>query len=665
VPGTPSVVLTAQTGSISEGTGAAISATNTTSGDLALTAGTDIVANGTVTAAGAVAGTPSVALTAQAGSIGQSAGALITATNAPPGVALTAGGGIAFGGSIATSGTAGSVALTAKGGDISETAPGAASPTGVVRTALLTGSASGKAAFDTASGNQVIKLGPFNTGAGDFTLIDSESLTIAGALNVVGGSAAITALNGADPFGIATPGDLTINAGAPLTASNNVVLRADHTISNNDTVTARNGAVTFTAGSGDINNSTAVAGAGNVLFSAAGNINNNGVIRGNGVTLNAAGSISSPDCCPGLVRRSGAMRSDITDTGGVSAGRRQAHARRGVVDGGTITAPISNGARQQWRDRPDSQRDDQGRRLAGGLVDRAKRHQPQRDRDGTGHRGRQRRREHPVERRSIRPARWSRFADRRSQRPNLSGTPAKSNRVVQLASFTSGQTLTLDDGVGLTITGPLTAPSIVIDTGANPLTLADKATITTGGIDRPPGIIPSTDFPPDKLTTSGAYFTTSSGFTQKGTSTILGIGGVPSILRITASGDANITFDPLAGLQGRNTWLILDIQAGKAIGQINVKNLDVIQTGQAGAAGLTGSVTGLAGSAAAGVSGIQPSPNSNFRINSCPIASVNCVLLSTLAVPTANPLNDINIGTLSNPNDEYDLLLPIVSDQDY
>jgi hypothetical protein len=247
---------------------------------------------------------------------------------------------------------------------------------------------------------------------------------------------------------------------------------------------------------------------------------------------------------------------------------------------------------------------------------------------------------------------------------SLTGTSA-SNKVTQLASFTSGQTLTLDDGVGLTITGPLTAPSIVIDTGANPLTLADKATITTGGIDRPPGIIPSTDFPPKKLTTNGAYFTTSSGFTQKGTSTILGFGGGPSVLRISAGGNANITFDPLAGLQGKNTWLILDIGTGKASGQINVKNLDVNQTGQAGAAGLTGSVTGLTGAAAAGVSGIQPSPNSNFRINSCPIASVNCVLLSTLAVPTANPLNDINIGTLSNQNDEYDLLLPIVSDQDY
>ena len=44
---------------------------------------------------------------------------------------------------------------------------------------------------------------------------------------------------------------------------------------------------------------------------------------------------------------------------------------------------------------------------------------------------------------------------------------------------------------------------------------------------------------------------------------------------------------------------------------------------------------------------------------------MNCVLLPGEGVPTANPLNDINIGTLSNPNDDDDLLLPIVSDQDY
>jgi hypothetical protein len=246
---------------------------------------------------------------------------------------------------------------------------------------------------------------------------------------------------------------------------------------------------------------------------------------------------------------------------------------------------------------------------------------------------------------------------------SMTGT-GSSNNVVQLAGFASGGTLTLVDGVDLTITGPLTAPTIVINTGANTLTLADQAVITTGGTARPPGTV--TTFPGDTpaTTTNGAFLTTAGGFIQQGTSTIRGSNG-PSVLRINAIGGANITFDKTAGLQGTNTWLILDIGSGKATGQITVKDLDVIQNGQGGSAGLTGTVTGLTGSAAAGASGIQPVPNSNFQINSCPIHSVSCVLLPTLAVPVQNPLNDIDIGTLFNPNEDQDLLLPIVSDQDY
>ena len=34
-------------------------------------------------------------------------------------------------------------------------------------------------------------------------------------------------------------------------------------------------------------------------------------------------------------------------------------------------------------------------------------------------------------------------------------------------------------------------------------------------------------------------------------------------------------------------------------------------------------------------------------------------------LPQGSPLNDIDISTLSNPDDQGDLLLPIVSDQDY
>ena len=118
-------------------------------------------------------------------------------------------------------------------------------------------------------------------------------------------------------------------------------------------------------------------------------------------------------------------------------------------------------------------------------------------------------------------------------------------------------------------------------------------------------------------------------------------------------------------MQGINTWLILAVDNGRISGQINVKDLDIVGAGQAGSADLTGTVNTISGFAAAGAAGIQPNPNANFRLNGCPIASVNCVLSPALSVPTANPLNDINIGTLFNPNEDEDLLLPIVSDQDY
>ncbi len=246
---------------------------------------------------------------------------------------------------------------------------------------------------------------------------------------------------------------------------------------------------------------------------------------------------------------------------------------------------------------------------------------------------------------------------------SLTGTGA-SNKVAQLNSFSSGGTLTLGDGTDLTIKGPLAAPTIVIDTGTNALTLADKTVITTGGTPRPPGRI--TNFPGDTpaTTTNGTFLTTAKAFSQPGSSTVLGFGGGPSVLRVNATGDANVAFDPIAGLQGPNTWLILALGTGTTIGQINVKNLDVIR-GQNGGTDLTGTVLGVPGPAAAGVAGIQPGPNAKFRFNQCSISSVNCLLLGGEGVPVANPLNNIYFGIPTNSNEEGDLLLPIVSDQDY
>jgi hypothetical protein len=76
-------------------------------------------------------------------------------------------------------------------------------------------------------------------------------------------------------------------------------------------------------------------------------------------------------------------------------------------------------------------------------------------------------------------------------------------------------------------------------------------------------------------------------------------------------------------------------------------------------------VGGLGGNAAAGTSHIEPDGNSAFRINGCPIASVNCILLTFQGLPAANPLNNFAIGSIFDPTDQDDLLLPLVSDEVY
>jgi hypothetical protein len=149
---------------------------------------------------------------------------------------------------------------------------------------------------------------------------------------------------------------------------------------------------------------------------------------------------------------------------------------------------------------------------------------------------------------------------------------------------------------------------------------------------------------------------------QTGTLTVAGL---PSVMRIDAS--VGITFAPSpSGLVAPDTWLILGLTNGaKATGGIDVLALDTVFTGQGSGAQLSGSVGGLGGNAAAGLARIAPGSNATFRINGCPISSVNCVLLTTQGIPTASPLNGFNIGSLFDPTDQDDLLLPLVSDEVY
>lgn len=234
------------------------------------------------------------------------------------------------------------------------------------------------------------------------------------------------------------------------------------------------------------------------------------------------------------------------------------------------------------------------------------------------------------------------------------------NQVANLGGFTAGGSFSLTDATDLLISTTLTAPKIVIDAGGNQIVFADGATIVTGGTARPPGALAS--FPSAANSANGAFLSAGS-FVQQGNSFLAGLAGGPDIVRIDASG-GRISLDQTGGLQGPQTWLILGLTSAAATGNLFVQTLDLQDAG-ASSASLVGSVAGLTGVAAAGAAGILPAPNANFRFNSCVIGSVNCVLLPSENVPIANPLNELDIGALSSPEEQDDLLLPIVSEWDY
>ena len=119
----------------------------------------------------------------------------------------------------------------------------------------------------------------------------------------------------------------------------------------------------------------------------------------------------------------------------------------------------------------------------------------------------------------------------------------------------------------------------------------------------------------------------------------------------------------LGDLEGPATDLLLFTGAGTATGRVNLAGLFV--SGLNGGTSLIGTVSGHLGSAAARASGINPKPDTNYRINACPIRSVNCILLPLATVAPTNPLQDFSIGQARDDADDSDVLLPNVSDKDY
>lgn len=253
---------------------------------------------------------------------------------------------------------------------------------------------------------------------------------------------------------------------------------------------------------------------------------------------------------------------------------------------------------------------------------------------------------------------------------SLTGPSTTANKIATLGSFTAVGTFTLDDSANLLLNGPVSAATINVDDGASTLTLGTGG-LDTAGANRPTGTLKASQLPPESngLTQGlGAYLSAGS-VTQTGggfdvSNTYSGTQSVLSI--VLAAGNGSLQFGAApGGLQGPNTWLIVSVGGGSASGNINVKAFDFGFTMPPGTASFTGSVDGNTGAAGAGTANIQPQPNANFRINGCPIHSVNCALLATQGLPQSSPVSDINVGAPLNTENPEDLVLPVVSDERY
>ena len=226
--------------------------------------------------------------------------------------------------------------------------------------------------------------------------------------------------------------------------------------------------------------------------------------------------------------------------------------------------------------------------------------------------------------------------------------------------ISAGTTLTVSAPGTIALGGQISAPFGFVDNGTGTVNVLAGTQIQTGGQTRPTGAVQASQLPSRTISKQGFFISTGL-FNQLGA---LSVVGSPSVLRVDSSGP--IQFGNAGGIAAPNTWLILSLSTGaKATGAIVVANLDVVFTGSTGGVALIGSVANLTGNAAAGAANIQPSSNATFQVNGCPIASVNCVLLTTQGIPTNNPLGDVRIGSIATASDDEDLLLPLVSDEVY
>jgi hypothetical protein len=214
----------------------------------------------------------------------------------------------------------------------------------------------------------------------------------------------------------------------------------------------------------------------------------------------------------------------------------------------------------------------------------------------------------------------------------------------------------------LLVEGGIAAPSVLVR-AAGPLTLGTVA-LSTGGVPYappPPGPLTLARLPEPVPGTPGAVFETLAPTLTIDTLTVTPIGAESTLaLRVPASGGSLKFTD----LKAPDTDVTFDLGlGGSAEGRLDVRNLTIL--GGGGRTDLEGFVRGFDGQSAASVAVIGPQFQPDYRINNCPVGSVNCVLVLVQIPTTTNPLAQLGVVSARDDRDDPDVLIPNVAERDF
>jgi hypothetical protein len=232
--------------------------------------------------------------------------------------------------------------------------------------------------------------------------------------------------------------------------------------------------------------------------------------------------------------------------------------------------------------------------------------------------------------------------------------------------------LFLDNAGALTITGPVVANAINISARGMVTLLGstqgglfitgslapDKTTAPRAG-DSVISVTPGTNGAAPAIVETGTFLINSG----PNAATYLGAAGQQATLFLSTTPGGTVTFAGYpGGLYAPSLDLVLSAgPQGVVSGNVNLERIEIIS---AGSTDLTGTLDSVQGPTAAG-NGSALFPQPDYRFNSCPIGSVNCMIVPIETVPAGNPLENFDISSRKHKRLYRNVELPGIALRDY